>query len=121
MNFLPVQITGPLRVTHPEFSLTLPDRWEETLRSYHNRAAILGIRPEHMSLSAPASKNLPVTIERIEALGSETYLAVKFGETTLQVRVEPDHTFTQGDQLWLAIAPEKVHLFDLQTDQALMP
>lgn len=121
MNFLSVQFSAPLLVSHPDFRLTLPGEWEETLRSYEGQSLILGIRPEHFSLSSPAPKNLRVIVDRIEALGSETYLAVKFGQERLQVRVEPDRTFEIGEELWLAIAPDKVHLFDTQTDAAILP
>ena len=121
MNFLPVQITAPLLVTHPDFRLTLPGEWEVTLRDYDGQPAILGIRPEHLSLSSPAPKNLQVTVKRIEALGSETYLAVQFGQDLLQVRVEPDRAFALGEELWLAIAPDKIHLFDARSETALFP
>jgi multiple sugar transport system ATP-binding protein len=121
MNFLPVQISAPLLVTHPDFRLTLPGEWEDTLRPYDGQSAILGIRPEHFTLSFPAPKNLAVKVRRIEALGSETYLAVQFGQDVLQVRVEPDRTFQLGEELWLAIAPDKVHLFDAQSETALFP
>lgn len=120
MNFLPVQISAPLLVSHPSFRLTLPGEWEEMLKPYDGKTAVLGIRPEHLSLSSPAPKNLHVIVHRIETLGSETYLAVKFNEELLQVRVEPDRMFSIGEELWLAIAPEKVHLFDAHSEIALM-
>jgi multiple sugar transport system ATP-binding protein len=119
MNFIPVQVSAPLLVSHSSFRLTLPGAWATLLSSYLGQAVILGIRPEHLSLSSPAPKNLSVILMRIEALGSETYLTVKFAEQFLQVRVDPDRTFTPGEELWLAIAPDKVHLFDTQTELAL--
>ena len=121
MNFLPVQVKAPLVISHPGFRITLPGEWEEPLAAYDGRVVTLGIRPEHLSLSLPAPKNLQVTVARIEALGSETYLTVQFGEALLQVRVEPDRTFTMGEELWLAIDPEKVHLFDTHAEHALIP
>ncbi|NEQ44439.1 MAG: ABC transporter ATP-binding protein [Leptolyngbya sp. SIOISBB] len=121
MNFLPVQVSAPLLITHPDFRLTLPEPWADTLKSYNGQTLVLGIRPEHLSLSSPATKNLPVKVRRIEALGSETYLAVQFGQETLQVRAEPDLTFEIGEELWLAIAPEKIHLFDHQSEAAIFP
>ncbi|MEM6835369.1 MAG: ABC transporter ATP-binding protein [Cyanobacteria bacterium P01_C01_bin.120] len=119
MNFLPVQVNAPLLITHPDFRLTLPESWANTLKLYDGQPVTLGIRPEHLSLSSPAPKNLKVIVKRIEALGSETYLAVQFGQDILQVRVEPDFTFGIGEELWLAIALDKVHLFDNQSEAAL--
>jgi multiple sugar transport system ATP-binding protein len=125
MNFLPVQVKTPLLITHPQFRLTLPEAWMSVLQGYDGRRLILGIRPEHLSVSAPAPKNLPVQIELVEALGSETYLSVSLGSETfstpLQVRIEPDRTVQLGDQLWLALAPDKIHLFDPDTGLSLTP
>ena len=121
MNFLPVQVKTPLVVSHPSFRLTLPGEWESVLPSYDGQTVILGIRPEHLSISLPAPKNLCVKVTRIEALGSETYLTVQLGAATLMVRVEPDRTLHLGEELWLAIAPEQIHLFDASTETALRP
>ena len=120
MNFLPVQVKTPLVISHPGFRITLPGDWEDILASYDNESVTLGIRPEHLSLSLPAPKNLQVTITRLEALGSETYLTVQFEENSLQVRVEPDRTFNTGEELWLAIDPNHVHLFDPNSDSSLL-
>jgi len=125
MNFLPVQVKAPLLITHPQFRLTLPEVWEEVLRPYDGRSLTLGIRPEHFSLSAAAPKNLPVQVELVEALGSETYLMVSLSDsekpsTILQIRIEPDCPVHIGESLWLAIATDKIHLFDSQTGLSLV-
>lgn len=120
MNFLPVEVSTPLLITHPNFRLTLPGHWEDALVPYGGKSVVLGIRPEHFSLSSPAPKNLQVIVRHIEALGSETYLAVQFGQEGLRVRVPPERTFTIGEELWLALMPDKIHLFDAQSDAALL-
>lgn len=129
MNFLPVQFKSPLLITHSQFRLTLPEIWADALKPYDGRSLLLGIRPEHLSVSVPAPKNLPVQVERVEALGSDTYLSVQFTETSsvldaqsvLQARIEPDQIVRMGEHLWLAIAPDKIHLFDAATGIALFP
>ena len=125
MNFLPVQFKAPLLITHDPFRLTLPPFWEPTLRPYDGRTLTLGIRPEHFSVGVPAPKNLHVQVELVEALGSETYLSVRLLDTDtrqpifLQARIEPDHPVRVGDDLWLTIAPDKLHLFDPASDLAI--
>lgn len=127
MNFLPIQVKAPLLIHHPQFRLTLPENWESRLQPHDGRSLTLGIRPEHLSVSLPAPKNLPVQVDRVEALGSETYLTVSFADRTaidssssvLQVRIEPDRPISVGEKLWLAIAPDKVHLFDNETGLAI--
>jgi multiple sugar transport system ATP-binding protein len=125
MNFLPVQFKAPLLVTHPQFRLTLPALWESALRKYDGQTLILGIRPEHLSVSPPAPKNLPVQVELVEALGSETHLSVSLvgaqPAQLLQARIEPDRQVAMGEEIWLTIAPDKIHLFEANTGVAIKP
>lgn len=127
MNILPVQIKAPLLVSHPQFRVTLPESWADVLARYDGQTVTMGIRPEHLNLSLPAPKNLPIRVERVEALGSETYIAGRFANPEaggdqsplLQARVPPDAPVALGEVVWLAIALDKIHLFDAETDLAI--
>jgi multiple sugar transport system ATP-binding protein len=124
MNFLSVQFTAPLLIYHPQFRFTLPDIWAKSLQQYDGRGLILGIRPEHLSIHPPATKNLSVQVEIVEALGHETYLRVCLTEAPvvrMQVRVPPERSIRVGEELWLAIAHDKIHLFDPDTELAIFP
>ncbi|NEQ52245.1 MAG: ATP-binding cassette domain-containing protein, partial [Leptolyngbya sp. SIO3F4] len=131
MNFLSVQIQLPLTLVHQSFRLTLPSHWEKVLAPYGNQSLILGIRPEHLRCTVPAPKNLAVTVRRIEALGSETYLTVTLDsftmveasdETTLLVRLDGiDNQLPRlGENLTLGIRVEHLHLFDPETEEAII-
>jgi len=127
MNFLTVQFHAPLLIIHPQFRLTLPEVWATALRKYDGQSLILGIRPEHLSLSVAATKNLPVQVDLVEALGNETYLSVSPAELnpaatiSLQVRIPPDRVVRAGEQLWLSLAPDKIYFFDSKTALAIWP
>jgi multiple sugar transport system ATP-binding protein len=121
MNFLPVQVKLPLAIHHPQFRLVLPEVWASALQSRNGETVLLGIRPEHLSISASGSDRLPVTVEMVEALGNETFLSVNLAGDLLQARVEPDRTLRMGEALWLAIAIAKIHLFDFETGAAINP
>lgn len=123
MNFIKVEFDAPLLITHPNFRLTIPPIWLDSLKAYNGQSVILGIRPEHLSLSPPATKNLPVKIMQIEALGHETYLVVKLGNNNelLQVRLVAERSFHLGEEIWLSINAEKIHFFDQSTDLAILP
>jgi multiple sugar transport system ATP-binding protein len=127
MNFLSVQFHAPLLITHPQFRLTLPDVWATALQKYDGQSLILGIRPEHLSLGVAATKNLPIQVDLVEALGNETYLSVSpsgvntAAPASLQVRIAPDRVVRVGEQLWLSLAPDKIHFFDAETDLAIYP
>ncbi|MEG4204967.1 ABC transporter ATP-binding protein [Microcoleus sp. Pol7_A1] len=124
MNFLSVEFSAPLLISHPQFRFTLPDIWAKSLQQYDGRGLILGIRPEHLSIHPPATKNLSVQVEIVEALGHETYLRVCLTDAPavrMQVRVPPERSIRVGEELWLAIAHDKIHLFDPDTELAIFP
>lgn len=122
MNFLPVQVKAPLLITHGDFRMTLPEAWAPLLYPYDGKVLTLGIRPEHLSLGAAAPKNLAVQVDLVEALGSETYIVAHLDRdtgTTLQARIDPDRVVQLGEQLWLSFSPDKLHLFDPATGEAI--
>ncbi|MGB3136852.1 MAG: ABC transporter ATP-binding protein [Nodosilinea sp.] len=119
MNIVPVQVQAPFLLTHPEFRLSLPSHWDDRLLPYASREVLLGIRPEHLSLALPAPKNICGRITHLEALGSETYLTVQTEHLRLLAKVSPDEAVRIGDEVWLAIAPEKAHLFDPVSELSL--
>jgi len=127
MNFLSVQFRAPLTLMDQEFRLTLPEPWAIVLKPYDGQRLLLGIRPEHLSISLPAPKNLAATVEVVEALGRETYLTVQLkpGQGQVaerwQVRVDADRPVQVGEDVWLAIAPSKLHLFNPTTGKAIQP
>ena len=125
MNFIPVQFKAPLVITHSQFRFTLPEIWEPILQKYDGKSLLLGIRPEHLSIGVPATKNLLVQVELVEALGNETYLAVRLTDlktaSNLQVRIPPDRPVRLGEELWLSLTPDKIHLFDIDTGLGIRP
>ncbi|WP_017656120.1 ABC transporter ATP-binding protein [Fortiea contorta] len=130
MNFIPVKFHAPQLITHAQFRLTLPQIWADALQKYDGQTIILGIRPEHLSVSVPATKNLSVQVDLVENLGNDSFLTVKLAESQfpsrntanyLQVRVQPERLVSIGEQIWLSLTPEKIHFFDPETDLAIFP
>ncbi|BAY13296.1 ABC transporter ATP-binding protein [Calothrix sp. NIES-2098] len=129
MNFIPVEFHAPLLITHSQFRLTLPEIWGTALQKYDGQTLILGVRPEHLIVSVPATKNLPVQVDLVENLGNDSFISARLGESGfstntsdyLQVRVPPERSVSVGDQLWLSLIPDKIHFFDPVTDLAIFP
>jgi multiple sugar transport system ATP-binding protein len=124
MNLVPVQVKSPLSIGNNQFRITLSEAWESVLTQYTNRSILMGIRPEHLTLGLPATKNFHGIVETVEALGNDTYIAVKIQDLeqpnlTLQVRVAPDKLVAVGEEVWLSVAIDKVHLFDRDTGLAI--
>ncbi|MTJ06712.1 ABC transporter ATP-binding protein [Anabaena sp. UHCC 0253] len=129
MNFIPVEFHAPLLISHPHFRFTLPDLWGTALQKYDGQTLMLGIRPEHLLLSVPATKNLPVKVDLVENLGNDTFLSVKITDPdlpniegqALQARIPPDRFINLGEQLWLSFIPDKLHFFDPETNLGIYP
>jgi len=124
MNLIPVQVKLPLSIGNKQFRITLAAEWESILGEYSNRSLLMGIRPEHLTIGLPATKNFQGIVETVEALGNDTYIAVRVedlepADLTLQVRVSPDKLVAIGEEVWLSVATDKVHLFDRDTGLAL--
>ncbi len=83
-----------------------------------DRAATLGIRPEHLTL-AEAGEGLAGTIVSIEPTGSETFIVVQVGEDRISVLLRRRLTASPGDPIWLAAQPGSAHLFDTASTKRL--
>ncbi|MDJ0571942.1 MAG: ABC transporter ATP-binding protein [Pleurocapsa sp. MO_192.B19] len=123
MNFLPVDLVPPLKLVHKYFELNLPEIWIEPLQSSQAKSVILGIRPQHLSIGSESKSSIQITVDLVEALGSETYISVHLAadpNTTLTVSLPPDQPIAIGDSLWLAVDVNKIHLFTVDDGQAIV-
>jgi multiple sugar transport system ATP-binding protein len=120
MNFITVEVQDALTLIHPEFRLTLPNRYAVCLGDRIGETLTLGIRPEHLTPAIAAPKNFTIKVDLLEALGSETLVNGQMGDQPLQARINPEIPVRLGEPLWLSIDPEKVHLFDAVTGRSLM-
>ena len=73
-----------------------------------------GLRPEDL---APAASGLPARLERLEYLGAEALVHVRLDDGTDLRALAPGDWAppAPGGALSLAVAPERVHLFDAET------
>ena len=59
----------------------------------------LGLRPEHIRIGQPgADGGIPGIVRFLEPVGSDLYLTVEAGGTTVQVRTDPDARVQPGRQ-----------------------
>jgi len=87
------------------------------------KEVVLGIRPEHIGVEVnqpPEGSPNRALVEVTELLGSETYLFVKTGEEDLVARIDPSIKVTVGDVVTLLPDPQRVHLFDPETEASLL-
>ncbi len=125
MNFLRGRLSDDARTFHAAtFQFPVPERLSAAARPYAGREMVLGIRPENMHadpqyLAAHDGPRIPARIEVVEPLGAEIYLYLRSGDDEITARVEPHLRFRPHDQIDLAFDPEKVHLFDAESELAV--
>lgn len=68
-----------------------------------------GIRPTDLTL---AGQGVPATVVVVEPTGAETELVVRAGGHDLVVVAHDRVSLAPGDPTWLAVAPDKAHVFD---------
>jgi multiple sugar transport system ATP-binding protein len=125
MNFLTVRVSeanGALWAGREAVEIKIPAEIAGRVRRLIGREAILGIRPEDLHLATAADQpelSFAAVVEVVERLGSETLLDVAAAGDTMVASVEPGVRVVIGEKLRLAMNPERVHFFDLETDQAI--
>jgi multiple sugar transport system ATP-binding protein len=75
-------------------------------------SAHLGVRPEDIRLGAPGGEGIGGSVQLLEPVGSDLFLSIDAGGTTLQVRTPPDTQVEQGENVTLTFNPSRSHVFD---------
>ena len=122
MNFLTVNLIPPLTLVHDHFRLTIPELWTQRLQANSEQSFVLGIRPQHLYLGVESEANILVTVDLVEALGSETYITAHLAEdasTILTISLAPDKPIAIGDSVWLLIDIDKIHLFAVDSGRSI--
>jgi multiple sugar transport system ATP-binding protein len=127
MNFLDVTISsegGKLYASAPGFKIEVPADRGKGLAPYVGKNVSMGIRPEHIvdraHADAAAAKTLiPVTVDVVELLGNEIFVYLNNQNSTLTARMNPEVKLERGQQIDVALEPEKLHFFDAATEATI--
>ena len=111
-----------------KFQIAVPEAkaaQNEKLGNYVGKELILGVRPEsihdeEMYLSNATTGVVDAYVEITEMMGAETYLYLVCEGNNLTARVSPRSTARPGDDIKVAIDPNRIHLFDKETEKAII-
>ncbi len=97
----------------------------EVLEPMVGKEVVLGIRPEcihdeEMFLSTAKTGVIDTTVEVTEMMGAETYLYLNCEGIPLTARVSPRSTARPQDKIKVAIDPNRIHIFDKETEKSLI-
>ncbi len=95
------------------------------ITDFLNKQVVLGIRPEHISddpevVAAAEDGILECDVEVTEMMGVETYLYLTFAGNNLTARVKPTSKTREGDKVKIALDLDKMHIFDKETERAIV-
>ena len=127
MNFCDATIVSENNATFVKFgshSIQLTAEKAEKAKDYIGKEVVMGIRPEDMyddqdSITKYASAICTAEVDVTEMMGSETYLYLTIDGMNLIARVKPDSKSQRNQTIKLAIDPEKIHLFDKDTEKTI--
>ena len=97
----------------------------EALEPLVDHEVVLGVRPEcihdeEMFLSAAKTGIIKTTVEVTEMMGAETYLYLNCEGIQLTARVSPRSTARPQDEIMVAIDPNRIHIFDKETEKSVI-
>lgn len=93
--------------------------------NYVGKEIVFGIRPEDVHdepdfIEKIGGKHVDADVEVTELMGAETYLYLNCEGNAITARVEPTSTAKSGDKIHIAFDLKKMHLFDKETEQAII-
>jgi multiple sugar transport system ATP-binding protein len=103
-------------------TLPAPGGLARTLVPSTGRSVTVGVRPEHVRVSAPRDGpecGCRGQCDLVEYMGSQALIHVRIGEAHLRALDDPTRHVRVGDVLDCSVRPEHLHLFETHTGQAL--
>lgn len=127
MNFLDARLIhedGVFLIDLQGMRLPLPAEKAKAVEAYVNKDIVFGLRPEDILPSTEVDGKrlapLRATVEVIEPLGPEIILELSARGYTFTARMDPQLRARMHEDLQIYFDMGRAHLFDRQTEQAIM-
>ena len=127
MNFFKSHLRksdGKLYVDGGTFKVEVPPSRMAAYSAYVDKPVIFGVRPEDIKdphYAPPGIFAQPVEgkVDVTELMGNEIFLFVATGEHLFVARVDPRTSARMGDRTQVVFNMDNMHLFDVETEQAI--
>jgi multiple sugar transport system ATP-binding protein len=125
MNTLDVTVrdapdADAIHAVHEGFRLPVPGA--DALADVTGSTAVLGVRPEDLSLApdrGSASGTFEATVTVTEPLGDSLLLECRVGDDSCRVQASPRSDVTAGETVALRHDPQRLHVFDDATGECV--
>jgi multiple sugar transport system ATP-binding protein len=125
MNLLPAEYTDgaspQLSMGNGAMTIPVGPKWASAIRERASgKTFTFGIRSEDIALhTEPGPDRLPTEVYVMEPLGDVNLFDLKVGDHIVKAKTLPNFRLKIGDKVWMKPEPEKMHLFDSQTERAI--
>jgi len=101
--------------------LALPGEWTSALEAARlDGAALLGIRPENVTIATEGDGAIAAEVYVAEALGNETLVRLQIGGQDLVARADASYEPAVGTRVWVRPDLRKAHLFDAASEARIV-
>ena len=95
------------------------------IAEYAGKEVIMGIRPECLKddeeyIAKATTGVIKCKVEITELMGAETYLYINCEDINMTARVAPKTSVISGDEIQIAIDPNRVQIFDKDTEGTIV-
>jgi multiple sugar transport system ATP-binding protein len=99
----------------------LPTWTEEKMKEAKGSKVVLGFRPEHIALAKKYKKNaIQAKVDMLELIGRELQVHLTAGDCSFVVISTPSEDIKVGENVWMVLDEEKIHIFDAETGETLI-
>ena len=128
MNFINATLSlknDEIWATFGENTIKIPEGKSAPLKDYIGKEVVIGVRPEDIHddegfIAAKPDGVCSAKVEVTEVLGSETYLYLTVSGEQFTARVNKRSTSAIGDTIKVALDTNKLHIFDKDTELAIV-
>jgi multiple sugar transport system ATP-binding protein len=128
MNFMDCSLqveAGEAHLRNQHFDLVLGrTRLPQIQDGARERSLVMGIRPEHIRMLPQADgKALAAEVSVVEPQSNEVVVGLKLGQHLVKARRDRrkmEFKPKTGQAVWITLPPEKIHLFDKDTEACLV-
>ncbi len=122
MNFINSKVVKYENKYFIEFSgslMSVPQRFMNKIKDYENKEVIMGVRPEDIIIEEKSEVKASVDI--MEVMGSEAYVYLKLNDgSKLIAKTGSGVNFNVGDEVGIKANPDKIHIFDKETEKSIL-
>ena len=124
MNFFDAEVveeSGQLYLQTKEGKILLNEAKAEKIREAGKVGSKVqcGIRPEHVKRAAEGEQVFSGTVSVFELLGSNAIVYVQTADQMIIMNTDDTERVAHGERVFLTVQPEKVHVFDPDTERTI--